>query len=42
MEADLAAGKLSYESPVGAALLNKKVGDVITEPIEIKILKIEK
>ena len=42
MEADLASGKLSYESPVGAALLNKKVGDEITEPIAIKILKIEK
>ena len=42
MEADLASGKLSYESPVGAALLNKKVGDEITDPIAIKILKIEK
>ncbi len=42
MEADLASGKISYESPVGAALLNKKVGDEITDPIALKILKIEK
>lgn len=47
MEADLAAGKLSYESPVGAALLNKKVGDTVEvkatdEIATFKILKIEK
>ena len=47
MEADLANGKLSYESPVGAALLNKKVGDTIEvkpfdEVVSFKILKIEK
>lgn len=42
MEADLASGKISYESPVGAALLNKKVGDEITDPIALRILKIEK
>jgi len=47
MEADLASGKLSYESPVGAALLNKKVGDTIEvkpfdELVSFKILKIEK
>ena len=29
MEADIANNKLSYESPVGAALLNKKVGDKV-------------
>lgn len=28
-EADLAAGKLSHASPIGAALLGKKVGDQI-------------
>lgn len=47
MEADLESGKLSYESPIGAALLNKKVGDtvevkVFDEPATFKILKIEK
>ena len=47
MEANLAAGKLSYESPIGAALLNKKVGDTIEvkaidEVATFKILKIEK
>lgn len=47
MEANLAAGKLSYESPIGAALLNKKVGDTvevkaIDEVATFKILKIEK
>ena len=47
MEADLATGKLSYESPVGAALLNKKEGDevevtTIDGTIKLKILKIEK
>ena len=47
MEADLANGKLSYESPVGAALLNKKVGETIEvkpfdEVVSFKILKIEK
>ncbi|MBP3361443.1 MAG: transcription elongation factor GreA [Clostridia bacterium] len=47
MEADLENGKLSYESPIGAALLNKKVGDtvevkVFDEPATFKILKIEK
>lgn len=47
MEADLANGKLSYESPVGAALLNKKAGDTIEvkpfdEVVSFKILKIEK
>lgn len=47
MESDLMAGKLSYESPVGAALLNKKVGETvevkaIDEIATFKILKIEK
>ena len=47
MEADLEKGKLSYESPIGAALLNKKAGDEVEvkalDGIEVfKILKIEK
>ncbi len=47
MESDLMAGKLSYESPVGAALLNRKVGETvevkaIDEIATFKILKIEK
>ncbi len=27
-EADLAAGKISYESPIGKGLLDKKIGDI--------------
>lgn len=47
MESDIAAGKISYESPVGAAILNKKVGETvevkgIDEVSTFKILKIEK
>ena len=47
MEADLEKGKLSYESPIGAALLNKKAGDEVEvkalDGVEVfKILKIEK
>jgi transcription elongation factor GreA len=46
MEADGLIGKLSIESPLGAALLGKKVGDVITfnspageQSVEIKAKK---
>lgn len=47
MEADLERSKLSYESPIGAALLNRKAGDEIEvkalDGVEkFKILKIEK
>ncbi len=47
MEADIANNKLSYESPVGAALLNKKVGDVVEvkafdEVATFEIRKIER
>ena len=47
MEADLENGKLSYESPIGAALLNKKAGETIQvkafdEVSTFKILKIKK
>ena len=33
-EADLKAGKISYESPIGKGLLNKKIGDIaeVTAP----------
>ncbi len=43
MEADLEKNRLSYESPIGAALLNKKVGDEIKSPEGdvFKILKIK-
>ncbi len=45
-EADPRQGKISYESPIGSALLNHKVGetvDVITPNgiLHLKILKIE-
>jgi transcription elongation factor GreA len=45
-EADAAHGKISNESPVGAALLGKSVGDVIdiNAPkglIKVKVLKID-
>jgi transcription elongation factor GreA len=45
-EADAAKGKISNESPVGAALLGKAVGDVIdiNAPkgvIKVKVLKID-
>ena len=46
-EADPSNGKISDESPVGAALLGKKVGDVVDAPvpagtIELKIVAINK
>jgi transcription elongation factor GreA len=38
LEANPSEGKISNESPVGKALLGKKVGDeiVITSPINVK------
>jgi transcription elongation factor GreB len=44
-EADPAAGKLSFQSPIGRALMKRKVGDVVTVvrpmgEIEIEILTI--
>ena len=47
MESDLMAGKLSYESPVGAALLKKKVGKTVevmttVEIAAFKLLKKER
>lgn len=46
-EADPSNGKISDESPVGAALLGKKVGDVVDAPvpagtIQLKIVAINK
>ena len=46
-EADFISGKLSYESPVGAALLNHEVGDVVKVDapdgsFEFKILQISR
>ena len=45
-EADFAKGKISVDSPIGAALLGKEIGDVVmvTVPagtLELEILKIE-
>lgn len=45
-EADPRQGKISNESPIGSALMNHKVGDVVTAEtpggkIKFKILKIE-
>ena len=46
-EADFISGKLSYDSPVGAALLNHEVGDVVKVDapdgtFEFKILEINR
>ncbi len=46
-EADPSKGKISDESPVGAALLGKKVGDIVEVPtpagsIELKVVEINK
>jgi transcription elongation factor GreA len=45
-EADPRAGKISYESPIGQALLDHKTGDVVVAEtpggkIKLKILKIK-
>ena len=46
-EADPSNGKISDESPVGSALLGKKVGDIVEVPapagsIELKVIEINK
>ena len=46
-EADPAQNKLSYESPIGSACLNKSVGDTVNAEtpggvVEFKVLSIEK
>lgn len=46
-EADPALNKLSYESPIGAACINKTVGDIVSAEtpggtVEFKVLAIEK
>ena len=45
-EADPLAGKISNESPIGTAFLNKKIGDIVSVEtpsgkMEYEILKIE-
>ncbi|MCF0112113.1 MAG: transcription elongation factor GreA [Erysipelotrichaceae bacterium] len=45
IESDPLIGKLSNETPLAKAILNHKMGDVVTvqvaEPYEVKILKVE-
>ena len=38
-EADVAAGKISNESPVGKALLGRKTGDIVVFPVYLPSLK---
>lgn len=40
-EADLKTGKISFKSPIGLALMNKKVGDICEITIPAGILKLE-
>lgn len=40
-EADPTKARLSNESPVGQALLGKRVGDVVTVPVPVGALKLE-
>jgi transcription elongation factor GreA len=40
-EADLKAGKISYESPIGKGLLNKKIGEVAEVKAPAGILEFE-
>lgn len=45
-EADPAKGRISYSSPIGEALLNHKVGEIVTAntpagPINFKVLEIQ-
>ena len=39
-EADLRLGKISIKSPIGQALLNKKVGDIVEVKVPVGILKL--
>ena len=43
-EADIQNNKISYESPLGASLLNKKINDIVTvdiiNPYNVKIIEI--
>ena len=39
-EANLREGKISIKSPIGKALLNKKVGDIIEVTVPIGLLKL--
>ena len=40
-EADLKAGKISVDSPIGKALLGKRVGDQVTVQVPAGILELE-
>lgn len=40
-EADLKSGKISYESPIGKGLLNKKVGEVAEVKVPAGIMEFE-
>ena len=39
-EANLREGKISIKSPIGEALLNKKVGDIVEVKVPVGILKL--
>ena len=39
-EANLRKGKISIKSPIGEALLNKKVGDIVEVKVPVGILKL--
>ena len=39
-EANLREGKISIKSPIGEALLNKKVGDIVEVTVPVGILKL--
>ena len=40
-EADLKAGKISYESPIGKGLLNKKIGEMVEVKVPVGMMKFE-
>jgi transcription elongation factor GreA len=40
-EADLKTGKISFKSPIGLALMNKKIGDVCEITIPAGVIKLE-
>lgn len=40
-EGDPAAGEISYESPIGAALLGRRVGDVVEVAVPTGVVRLE-
>lgn len=43
-EADVNQGKISYESPLGSAIMHQSVGKIVTAPeftYQVRIIKIE-